>query len=81
MVACPDRVRVEPGAGRGRLNQDDPDAESSHFPPQRLAEAGDRVLGRRVVGSAGHGEPAVYRGDVDDPAVALGAHPGQYQLS
>jgi hypothetical protein len=33
MVACPDHVRAEPSADRGRLDQDDPDAEAGQFPP------------------------------------------------
>ena len=55
-------------------------AHQAQLDADRLGEADDGVLGRRVSGDAGGPEPARLRGEVDDVPAVAGEHPREPQL-
>ena len=84
------RARLGHAARRGlaerrpdqpRLDQDHVDAEGLDLEAQRVGDRLDRVLGRVVEAAAREDELPAHRGQVDDLAPALPAHPGQHELA
>src|SRR3954452_2722474 len=89
-VRALDRRARRHGAGGGvgeaglddpRLDDHDVDAEVLDLEAQGVADRLDRVLRRVVEAAAREREVRAHRRDVDDPPVALGAHPGQHELA
>ena len=63
------------------LDEDDVDAEALDLKAQRVADRLHGVLGRVVQPTAGEGEAAAHRADVDDLAAPLFTHPGEDELA